>query len=93
MRPESSSSASNRKSNPCGPFIAGIDDRKSPDSGRAIPIVCKEEDMLSIIILLLLIFGIGYGGYRVGPGWGYYGGGGLSLILAIVLILVLLKVF
>jgi hypothetical protein len=31
--------------------------------------------MLLIIILFILIFGFGYGGYRVGPGWGYYGGG------------------
>jgi hypothetical protein len=51
-----------------------------------------EEDVLLIIILILLILGSGYGGYRVGPGWGYYGGGGLSLILTIVLILLLLKV-
>ena len=36
--------------------------------------------MLLIILLIILIFGFGYGGYRVGPGWGYYGGGGLSLI-------------
>lgn len=51
-----------------------------------------ESEMLLIIILIILIFGTGYGGYRVGPGWGYYGGGGLSLILTIVLILLLLKI-
>jgi hypothetical protein len=37
--------------------------------------------MLLIIVLLVLIFGFGYGGYRVGPGWGYYGGGGLRACL------------
>jgi hypothetical protein len=42
--------------------------------------------MLLLIVLIHLIFGFGYGGYRVGPGWGYYGGGGLSLILTIALI-------
>jgi hypothetical protein len=50
-----------------------------------------EDDML-LIILILLIIGFGYGGYRVGPGWGYYGGGGVSLILTILLILLLLRV-
>jgi hypothetical protein len=45
-----------------------------------------------IIILILLIFGTGYGGYRMGPGWGYYGGGALSLILTIIVILLLLRV-
>jgi hypothetical protein len=52
----------------------------------------KESEMLLIIILVLLIFGSGYGGYRMGPGWGYYGGGGLSLLLTIIVILLLLKV-
>jgi hypothetical protein len=51
-----------------------------------------ESEML-LIILILLILGFGYGGYRMGPGWGYYGGGGISLILAIVVILLLLHVF
>jgi hypothetical protein len=50
-----------------------------------------ESEML-LIILILLILAFGYGGYRVGPGWGYYGGGGISLILAIVVILLLLHV-
>lgn len=49
-------------------------------------------NMLLIILLVILIFGTGYGGYRVGPGWGYYGGGGLSLVLTIVLILLLLRI-
>jgi len=48
--------------------------------------------MLLLIILILLIFGFGYGGYRVGPPYGYYGGGGVSLILTIVVILLLLRV-
>jgi hypothetical protein len=48
--------------------------------------------MLLAIILIVLIFGFWYGGYRVGPGWGYYGGGGVSLLLTIVLILLLLRV-
>jgi len=29
--------------------------------------------MLLLIVLIVLIFGFGYGGYRMGPGWGYYG--------------------
>jgi hypothetical protein len=51
----------------------------------------REEKVLLLIILILLILGFGYGGYRVGPGWGYYGGGGVSLILTIIVILLLLK--
>ena len=35
-------------------------------------------------------FGLGYGDYRGGPGWGYYGGC-VSLLLTIVLVLLLLK--
>ena len=48
--------------------------------------------MLLMFLLIVLILGSGYGGYRIGPGWGYYGGGGLSLLLTIVLILLLLQV-
>jgi hypothetical protein len=55
-------------------------------------LLAGENEML-LIILILLILAFGYGGYRVGPGWGYYGGGGISLILAIVVILLLLHVF
>jgi hypothetical protein len=35
----------------------------------------KEKTMLLMIVLIILIFGTGFGGYRMGPGWGYYGGG------------------
>ena len=34
--------------------------------------------MLILLVVLILLFG--FGGYRMGPGFGYYGGGGLSLI-------------
>jgi hypothetical protein len=47
--------------------------------------------MLLIILLIVLIFGTGFGGYRMGPGFGYYGGGGLSLLLLIVLIYILTR--
>ena len=39
-----------------------------------------------LIILVVLILMCGFGGYQMGPGFGYYGGGGLSLILFILLI-------
>jgi len=65
--------------------------RKSSTTSKSIKFFL-ESAMLLIILLIVLIFGFGYGGYRVGPGFGYYGGGSISLILTIVLILLLLRV-
>jgi hypothetical protein len=71
------------------PEMPAASDDEVCESARCI---AKEDDVLLLIILIVLILGFGYGGYRVGPGWGYYGGGGISLILTIILILLLLKV-
>lgn len=47
-----------------------------------------------IIVLIILLLVCGFGGYRMGPGFGYYGGGGLSMIVGgglslIVLLLII----
>jgi len=44
-----------------------------------------------LILLVVLIVVTGFGGYRMGPGFGYFGGGGLSLILFVLLICMVLK--
>lgn len=54
--------------------------------------ILRRRATMLLILLIVLILAFGYGGYRVGPGWGYYGGGSVSLILTIILILVLLRV-
>jgi hypothetical protein len=66
--------------------------RRAVLQGFVLQPILKGEETMLLIILILLIVGFGYGGYRVGPGWGYYGGGSLSLILTIIVILLLLKV-
>lgn len=45
-----------------------------------------------LILLVVLILLCGFGGYHMGPGFGYYGGGGLSLILFVLLICLILGI-
>ena len=45
-----------------------------------------------LILLVVLIVITSFGGYRMGPGFGYFGGGGLSLILFVLLICMVLGV-
>ena len=43
-----------------------------------------------IVILIFLLIAFSFGGYRMGPGFGYYGGGGVSLIILLLIIYLLL---
>lgn len=83
----------NSLDDPSGSSSHGPQDRiRTEGSRKKCRRVAHRRKWMLLIILILLIIGFGYGGYRVGPGWGYYGGGGISLILTVIVILLLLRV-
>jgi hypothetical protein len=43
-----------------------------------------------VLILIFILLIVGFGGYRLGPGWGYNMGGGLGLVILLIIVWLLL---